>query len=58
LPREPWFESAGVNHMILCITDPAIVKAFTQKDVSVPSVTRSASAHPRRGRARVRVGAV
>src|SRR5918992_1077874 len=31
-------ESAGVNHMILCITDPAIVKAFTQKDVSVPDV--------------------
>jgi 5,10-methylenetetrahydromethanopterin reductase len=31
-------ESAGVNHFICCITDPAIVKAFTQKDVSVPSV--------------------
>ena len=30
--------STGVNHMILCITDPAIVKAFTQKDVSVPDV--------------------
>jgi 5,10-methylenetetrahydromethanopterin reductase len=30
--------STGVNHMILCITDPAIVKAFTQKDVSVPGV--------------------
>jgi 5,10-methylenetetrahydromethanopterin reductase len=28
----------GVNHMILCITDPAIVKAFTGKDVSVPDV--------------------
>jgi hypothetical protein len=25
--------------MILCITDPAIVKAITQKDVSVHSVT-------------------
>jgi 5,10-methylenetetrahydromethanopterin reductase len=24
--------------MILCITDPAIVKAFTQKDVDVPDV--------------------
>jgi 5,10-methylenetetrahydromethanopterin reductase len=31
-------ESAGVNHMILCITDPGIVKAFTGKDVSVPDV--------------------
>jgi alkanesulfonate monooxygenase SsuD/methylene tetrahydromethanopterin reductase-like flavin-dependent oxidoreductase (luciferase family) len=31
-------ESTGVNHMILCITDPAIVKAFTGKDVSVPDV--------------------
>jgi 5,10-methylenetetrahydromethanopterin reductase len=28
--------STGVNHMILCVTDPAIVKAFTQKDVDVP----------------------
>jgi alkanesulfonate monooxygenase SsuD/methylene tetrahydromethanopterin reductase-like flavin-dependent oxidoreductase (luciferase family) len=28
----------GVNHMILCITDPAIVKAFTGKDVDVPDV--------------------
>ena len=31
-------ESAGVNHMILCITDPAILKAFTGKDVDVPDV--------------------
>jgi hypothetical protein len=30
---------ASVNPMILCIMDPGIVKAFTQKDVSVPSVT-------------------
>jgi 5,10-methylenetetrahydromethanopterin reductase len=30
--------STGVNPMILCITDPAIVKAFTGKDVSVPDV--------------------
>jgi 5,10-methylenetetrahydromethanopterin reductase len=28
--------ATGVNHMILCVTDPAIVKAFTQKDVDVP----------------------
>lgn len=32
------FEEAGVNHMICCITDPAIVKAFTGKDVDVPDV--------------------
>ena len=31
-------QSAGVNHMILCITDPAILKAFTGKDVDVPDV--------------------
>ena len=31
-------ESTGVNHMICCITDPAIVKAFTGRDVSVPDV--------------------
>lgn len=30
--------AAGVNHMILTITDPAIVKAFTGKDVDVPDV--------------------
>lgn len=30
--------SAGVNHMIFCITDPAIVKAFAGKDVNVPDV--------------------
>ena len=30
--------STGVNHMILCITDPHIVKAFTQRDVDVPDV--------------------
>lgn len=30
--------SAGINHMILCITDPAILKAFTGKDVDVPDV--------------------
>ena len=29
-------ESTGVNHMILCITDPPILKAFAQRDVSVP----------------------
>ena len=45
-------ESAGVNHMILCITDPAIVKAFTEKDVDVPDVQGAAPAHPRRGLAR------
>jgi 5,10-methylenetetrahydromethanopterin reductase len=28
--------STGVNHMILCITDPAIVKLFTGRDVAVP----------------------
>ena len=32
------FEEAGVNHMICCITDPAILKAFTGKDVDVPDV--------------------
>ena len=31
-------QSAGVNHMILCITDPAVLKAFTGKDVDVPDV--------------------
>ena len=32
-------ESAGVNHMILCITDPPIVKAVhTGEDVDVPDV--------------------
>jgi 5,10-methylenetetrahydromethanopterin reductase len=31
-------ESAGVNHFICCITDPAIVKAFTGRDVDVPDV--------------------
>lgn len=30
--------SAGVNHMILTITDPAIVKAFSGKNVDVPDV--------------------
>jgi 5,10-methylenetetrahydromethanopterin reductase len=30
--------STGVNHMILCITDPGILKAFTGKDVDVPDV--------------------
>lgn len=30
--------SAGVNHMILCIADPGIVKTFTGKDVYVPDV--------------------
>jgi len=30
--------SAGVNHMILCIADRAIVKTFTGKDVNVPDV--------------------
>lgn len=30
--------STGVNHMILCITDPAIVKTFTGREVSVPDV--------------------
>jgi alkanesulfonate monooxygenase SsuD/methylene tetrahydromethanopterin reductase-like flavin-dependent oxidoreductase (luciferase family) len=28
----------GVNHMILCITDPHLVKAFTGRDVDVPDV--------------------
>jgi 5,10-methylenetetrahydromethanopterin reductase len=32
------FEEAGVNHMICCITDPAILKTFTGKDVDVPDV--------------------
>ena len=31
-------ESTGVNHMILCVTDPHIVKAFTGRDVQVPDV--------------------
>ncbi|HXF97008.1 MAG TPA: LLM class flavin-dependent oxidoreductase [Gaiellaceae bacterium] len=31
-------EEAGVNHMICCITDPYILKAFTGKDVDVPDV--------------------
>jgi alkanesulfonate monooxygenase SsuD/methylene tetrahydromethanopterin reductase-like flavin-dependent oxidoreductase (luciferase family) len=31
-------EPAGVNHMILAITDAAMVKAFTGKDVPVPDV--------------------
>lgn len=30
--------STGVNHMILCITDPHIVKAFTGREVTVPDV--------------------
>jgi 5,10-methylenetetrahydromethanopterin reductase len=31
-------ESTGVNHFICCITDPAIVKAFTGREVNVPDV--------------------
>jgi 5,10-methylenetetrahydromethanopterin reductase len=31
-------QSAGVNHMILTITDPVILKTFTGKDVDVPDV--------------------
>ena len=31
-------ESTGVNHFICCITDPAIVKAFTGREVDVPDV--------------------
>ncbi|MGH3136402.1 MAG: LLM class flavin-dependent oxidoreductase [Gaiellaceae bacterium] len=31
-------KSAGVNHMICCIVDPAILKTFTGKDVDVPDV--------------------
>jgi 5,10-methylenetetrahydromethanopterin reductase len=31
-------ESAGVNHMILTVTDPVILKTFTGKDVDVPDV--------------------
>jgi 5,10-methylenetetrahydromethanopterin reductase len=31
-------ESAGVNHMILCITDPYILKLFAQREVDVPDV--------------------
>lgn len=29
----------GVNHMILCITDSHLVKAFTDRDVEVPDVS-------------------
>jgi 5,10-methylenetetrahydromethanopterin reductase len=28
----------GVNHMILCVTDPFLVKAFTGMDADVPDV--------------------
>lgn len=28
----------GVNHMILCVTDPVLVKTFTGRDVDVPDV--------------------
>jgi 5,10-methylenetetrahydromethanopterin reductase len=28
----------GVNHMILCVTDPTLVKTFTGRDVDVPDV--------------------
>ena len=28
----------GVNHMILCVTDPILVKTFTGRDVDVPDV--------------------
>jgi 5,10-methylenetetrahydromethanopterin reductase len=31
-------EAAGVNHMILTVTDPVILKTFTGKDVDVPDV--------------------
>jgi 5,10-methylenetetrahydromethanopterin reductase len=31
-------ESAGVNHMILTVTDPVVLKTFTGKDVDVPDV--------------------
>jgi hypothetical protein len=31
-------ESAGVNHMILCVTDPYILKLFAQREVDVPDV--------------------
>jgi 5,10-methylenetetrahydromethanopterin reductase len=31
-------EPTGVNHMILAITDPKLVKTFTGKDVDVPDV--------------------
>jgi 5,10-methylenetetrahydromethanopterin reductase len=31
-------QSAGVNHMILTITDPVILKTFTGRDVDVPDV--------------------
>ena len=50
-------ESAGVNHMILCITDPFILKLFAQRDVDVPDVNGSAPAHRQRGHAGVRPGA-
>ena len=28
----------GVNHLILCMTDPFLVKTFTGRDVDVPDV--------------------
>ena len=28
----------GVKHMILCVTDPTLVKTFTGRDVDVPDV--------------------
>lgn len=31
-------EPAGVNHMVLCITDAFLLKAFTGRDVDVPDV--------------------
>ena len=46
-------ESAGVNHMILCITDPYILKLFAQREVDVPGRERPAPAHRRRGHSRL-----
>jgi 5,10-methylenetetrahydromethanopterin reductase len=31
-------EPTGVNHMILALTDPKLVKTFTGKDVDVPDI--------------------
>jgi len=39
-------ESAGVNHMILCITDPYILKLFAHRDVDVPDVEGQLELNP------------
>ncbi len=48
-------ESAGVNHMILCITDPYILKLFAQRDVDVPDVKGQLELIAERGHAALRV---